>query len=199
DDQRAGGGRGDRHRHRAHRIRSDGGRTGDHGRRCRSADLAAFRCSRLGGSDVRAGRSAGNHLNRLRRSGGPPGPRHRVSGGDPVTRLSTARLLWKHATAGGGASVTVAIVIFALAAIAVGAPRAIQLLVTQSVQHEVRSLPETTRDLVGQGFGGPMVGPSADPAQNGFEPAVDAVWGLFDDYLTEIRRAMPPVVERSVG
>lgn len=116
-----------------------------------------------------------------------------------MSRLSTARLLWKHSTAGVGASVTVAIVIFALAAISVGAPRAIQLLVTQSIQHEVSSLPVTTRDLVGQGFGGPIVGPSADSARTGFEPAVDAVWGQFDDYLAEARRAMPPVVERSVG
>src|SRR5690606_7900962 len=81
----------------------------------------------------------------------------------------------------------------------VGAPRAIQLLVTQSVQYEVNSLPETTRDLVGQGSGGPILGPSADPARAGFAPEVDTVWGTFDDNIAAVRREMPPAVERSVG
>ncbi|MHA6669755.1 ABC transporter permease [Homoserinimonas sp. A447] len=114
-------------------------------------------------------------------------------------RLSAGHLLWRHATAGTGASVTVAVVVFVLAGIAVGVPRAIQLLVTDSVQHEVTSLPVTTRDLVGQAFGGPVIGASADPAGSPFEPEVDAVWGSLEDGLTDVRNAMPEVVERAVG
>src|SRR5690554_4928657 len=114
-------------------------------------------------------------------------------------RLSPGRLLWRHATAGVGASVTVAIVVFVLAAIAVGVPRAIQLLVTDSVQHEVTSLPVTSRDLVAQAFGGPMIGASANPGDSSFEPDVDAIWGSLEDGIGDVRNAMPEVVERSVG
>lgn len=114
-------------------------------------------------------------------------------------RLSTGRLLWRHATAGVGASVTVTIVVFVLAVIAVGVPRAIQLLVTDSVQHEVTSLPVTTRDLVAQAYGGPMIGASANPENSPFQPDVDAVWGSLEDGIADVRNAMPKVVERSVG
>lgn len=115
-----------------------------------------------------------------------------------TSRIGVVRLLWRHATTGVGASGTVAIVVLVVAALAVGVPRATQLLVTGSVQHEVGSLPVTSRDLVAEAFGGPVIGPSVE-TESPFAPEVDAVWGSFEDGLASIRREMPANLERNVG
>lgn len=115
------------------------------------------------------------------------------------SRLSPTHLLWRHATAGVGASITVMVVVFVVAALAVGTPRAVQNLVTASVRHEVGALPVTARDLVATEFGGPSVAPSRDAGTSPFDARTDAVWGGLEDGIADLRASMPPVLENSLG
>jgi putative ABC transport system permease protein len=126
------------------------------------------------------------------RHGGHRGAHHR-------SHVSAPWLIWRQASANLGASITVAIVVFALAVLATGVPRLITAMFTSSLQSAVTALPPQQRDLVGAGRGGPDTGRSLQPDAHGLTADQDAVWGRQEDALDTVRAGMPPRLRDVVG
>ncbi|MGO4691973.1 FtsX-like permease family protein [Glaciibacter sp. 2TAF33] len=115
------------------------------------------------------------------------------------SHVSAPWLIWRQVSANVGASVTVAIVVFALAVLAAGVPRLITAMFNSSLQSSVASLPPQQRDLVGVGRGGPAAGASVQPGAHGLTAEQDAVWGRQEDALDTVRAGMSPPLRDVVG
>ena len=94
----------------------------------------------------------------------------------------------------------IALIVLALAIFAAAAPRVLEAAFTASIRYDIdeNSL-ASQRELSGSTLGGPVPGPSRDPAASGLDPAVDAVWGTQRDGLADLRLSMPETLRSAVN
>jgi putative ABC transport system permease protein len=114
------------------------------------------------------------------------------------SRLETRWLLFRHIRSSLGASLLVAVLTGALAALVAYAPGAIESTNTAGLTYDLERLSPRERDVVSNEPVPPPTGGPREPASSDLSDARAAVWGAFDDELADIRREMPAELRSAV-
>ncbi|MEP6478770.1 MAG: FtsX-like permease family protein, partial [Rhodoglobus sp.] len=111
------------------------------------------------------------------------------------SRLSSAALAWRQFEASKGPSIALAVIVLLLVAVTASAPRALTLLYSAELTHEVGGLPSTTRDLRGETACPPITGDGASD----LDPELAAIYGAMDGQLSHLRASLPQPLRSLVG
>lgn len=113
-----------------------------------------------------------------------------------TSRSSLPGLVARQAATGIGTTVTIAAIVFAIAFLAAGAPRAIATLFTDSLRSAVGSTAPGERNLSASFVGGPQPGPGT---VGNLPEDLGAVWGRHEAALASVRADMPAALRRATG
>lgn len=105
------------------------------------------------------------------------------------SHLSTPGLLRRQFLAGPGASITLALLVLVGAFLATAVPRAVAALHTATLAEQTADMPANEVDITTQTRARPETGPSTRGTT--LSDDVDAVWGLQEERLLDIRADLP--------
>ncbi|RNE64015.1 FtsX-like permease family protein [Cryobacterium tepidiphilum] len=114
------------------------------------------------------------------------------------SRRSLPGLVARQAATGVGTTLTVAVIVFAIALLASGAPRAVAALFTDSLRAAVAGTAPGERNLTVTARGLPAPGPGT-PEASALPGPLEAVWGRHEAGLASVRADMPAALRRVTG
>lgn len=113
--------------------------------------------------------------------------------------MRLGRLTWRQFAAYRAVSLALAVVVLLVAFVVTAWPRAVAATDTAQVAHELDRSTPLQRDVVAVNQLLPDRGPAAAPGTTGLDPAVEDLWGAFDEGLVALRDAQPEPLRSALG
>lgn len=112
------------------------------------------------------------------------------------SRIGAGGLFWRQFTHGRSASVTVALVVLFVSAIATAAPRALEGMYNQELRHQLSTISGTQRDFIAESLCPPFLGSAGAAESPDLDPEVAEVFGAMDRGVNAIPgRQEAPLVD----